>query len=124
MEMTSRLWKIDFTRERVDSRQRAIKGATLARPELADVNNVEFRKGDVSQLPMADGEVDQMKVEQLESTRSDARPKLFILNPQDSVSLAALTQLYPQGWFQLYKSQEQTKDFILFMVPPQLPQTP
>jgi hypothetical protein len=66
----------------------------------------------------------QMKVEQLESTRSDPRPKLFILNPQDNVSLAALTLFYPRGWFQLYKSQEQTKDFILFMVPPQLPQTP
>jgi DNA-binding transcriptional ArsR family regulator/protein-L-isoaspartate O-methyltransferase len=32
--------------------------AARARPELAGVSNVEFRKGDVSQLPMADGEVD------------------------------------------------------------------
>jgi DNA-binding transcriptional ArsR family regulator/protein-L-isoaspartate O-methyltransferase len=36
----------------------AMLEAARARPELAGVNNVEFRKGDVSQLPMTDGEVD------------------------------------------------------------------
>ena len=66
----------------------------------------------------------QIFPEQFDSTRLDTRPKLFMLNPQDETSLAVLMQLYPHGWSQLFDSKVETKDFILFFVPPELPQSP
>lgn len=56
--------------------------------------------------------------DQLESTLAETRPKLFIINLNDSAALTALQQLYPQGWLQRYTSKVETKDFFLFFVPP------
>jgi hypothetical protein len=56
--------------------------------------------------------------DQLEATRAETRVKLFVLNPQDTVSLGVLQQLYPTGTAQIYHSQYATKDFIMFFVPP------
>ncbi len=56
--------------------------------------------------------------EQLPNTLGDSRAKLFILNPQDQVGIDALRQSYPQGWYQTYKSRVESKDFIIYFVPP------
>ncbi len=54
----------------------------------------------------------------LADTQAELRAKLFILHPQDTVSLNVLQQLYPTGTTQLYKSKYETKDFVMFFVPP------
>ena len=56
--------------------------------------------------------------DRFETTLADPRPKLFLLNPQDLADLEKLQLLYPQGWHQIYDSQVENKDFILFFVPP------
>jgi hypothetical protein len=56
--------------------------------------------------------------DRFEATLADPRPKLFLLNPQDLADLEKLQLLYPQGWHQIYDSQVENKDFILFFVPP------
>jgi hypothetical protein len=60
----------------------------------------------------------RMFPEQLNDTLADARPKLFLLSPQDTQGMQALRQLYPQGWLQTIKSKTPTKDFVVFFVPP------
>jgi hypothetical protein len=56
--------------------------------------------------------------DQLANTQQIPGPKLFLVNPQDTAAIEALQQNYPQGWFQLYKSRVETKDFLIFFVPP------
>jgi hypothetical protein len=60
----------------------------------------------------------RMFPEQLTNTLADPRPKLFILNPQDTQGMQALRQLYHQGWPQTIQSKTPGKDFVLFFVPP------
>jgi hypothetical protein len=60
----------------------------------------------------------ELKFENIPNTRANVGPKLFILNPQDYESLAALQELYPEGWLQRYTSKVETKDFMLFIVLP------
>jgi hypothetical protein len=57
-------------------------------------------------------------VEQLPATQADPRPKLFLVNPLDSVAIEALLKMYPQGWYMPFKSKAPTKDFLMFFVPP------
>jgi hypothetical protein len=45
-------------------------------------------------------------------------PKMFIIRPEEETSLAALQEMYPQGWIALYTSEVPTKDFYIFFVPP------
>lgn len=54
----------------------------------------------------------------LPSTEAEKRVKLFLIKPDDKTGLKALTTLYPQGVYELYKSLVATKDFYIFMVPP------
>jgi hypothetical protein len=56
--------------------------------------------------------------EQFQSTLSDPRAKLFLINPQDIADVDALRQLYPQGAFQEYVSSVPSKNFLIFFVPP------
>jgi hypothetical protein len=58
-----------------------------------------------------------LPIERLPETVSDPRPKLFILHPQDSASVAALQERYPQGNLSTYTSKTPTKDFLIFTVP-------
>jgi hypothetical protein len=58
--------------------------------------------------------------DQLESTLFVAGPKLFLLKPEDLDGKSRLQELYPQGWFQLYNSYYERKDFLMFLVPPEL----
>ena len=66
----------------------------------------------------------QIFPELLESTLSDDGSKMFILNPQDATSQEKLKQLYPSGWFQEIQSKVESKNFMLFLVPPGNTQTP
>jgi hypothetical protein len=55
--------------------------------------------------------------EQIPQTLDDPRAKLFIVRPDDEISIEALQQAYPAGWFQRYRSHAETKDFLTFIVP-------
>jgi hypothetical protein len=57
-------------------------------------------------------------VEQLENTRSVPGAKLFLLKPEDQAAISALQAAYPNGWLQTYQSQVPSKEFLVFMVPP------
>ena len=59
-----------------------------------------------------------MFIEGLETTLADTRPKIFLLHQQDAAAEEALRQYYPQGWLQNYESQQESKDFLIFFVPP------
>jgi hypothetical protein len=61
----------------------------------------------------------QLFLDQLESTQAIQGPKLFIMNVEDEPATQALSLLYPQGWFQLYTSKVETKDFLMFFVSPE-----
>lgn len=61
----------------------------------------------------------QLFVDQLDTTGEIPGPKLFILNLQDNAAIEALSERYPNGWFQTYTSQVETKDFMVFFVPPE-----
>ena len=56
--------------------------------------------------------------EALPDTLTELRAKMFILHPLDTASLETLKQLYPQGSAQEYQSKYETKNFVMFFVPP------
>ncbi|MBN1145628.1 MAG: glycosyltransferase family 39 protein [Anaerolineales bacterium] len=60
----------------------------------------------------------QLFLDQLDSTTQIQGAKLFIMNLEDEQAIQALSLLYPQGWFQLYTSKVETKDFLMFFVLP------
>jgi hypothetical protein len=55
--------------------------------------------------------------DQIASTLSDPRPKLFLVYPEDQTSLDLLRQLFPQANISLYASKV-GKDFYMDIVPP------
>jgi hypothetical protein len=59
--------------------------------------------------------------EDFQQTMSDPRAKLFLLKPEDTVDIAALQEFYPDGTLTRYTSKVETKDFLLFFVPPKGP---
>ena len=59
-------------------------------------------------------------VEQLPLIQAEPRAKLFILRPDDQAAIGALPATFPHGWFQQYHSQTESKDFLIFLVPPQV----
>jgi hypothetical protein len=60
----------------------------------------------------------QLFVKDIQTTTSDERAKLFILNPQDTEAYEALKSTYPDGWFEQYRSRVESKSFLLFFAPP------
>jgi hypothetical protein len=58
--------------------------------------------------------------DQLLTTLLVPGPKLFLLKPEDLDGKSMLQNIYPQGWFQLYDSRFERKDFLMFLVPPEL----
>ncbi len=56
--------------------------------------------------------------ENFQDTVADPRAKLFLINIQDETSSEQLQQIYPQGVLQEYTSRVETKDFLMFFVPP------
>jgi hypothetical protein len=56
--------------------------------------------------------------EQFQSTLSDPRAKLFLINPQDTADVETLRQLYPLGALQEVVSRVPSKNFLIFFVPP------
>lgn len=57
--------------------------------------------------------------DQLDSTAEISGPKLFLINLQDQEAVIKLRNLYPQGVLEEYHSKTETKDFLMFFVPPQ-----
>ncbi len=55
--------------------------------------------------------------EKFESTLADLRPKLFLININDSADLAMLQSLYPEGSLTEYQSKYENRNFLLFSVP-------
>jgi hypothetical protein len=58
--------------------------------------------------------------DQLENTLYVPGPKLFLIKPEDLDGQSRLQNLYPQGWMQVYDSRYEGKDFLMFLVPPEL----
>jgi hypothetical protein len=56
--------------------------------------------------------------EHFHDTLTVEAPKMFIIRPEEEESLLMLQEIYPEGWYRLYKSEVPTKDFNIFVVPP------
>lgn len=52
-----------------------------------------------------------------QDTLSNPNAKLFLINPEDTQSMAMLPQLYPLGSFKEYTSRVEGKNFWIFFVP-------
>jgi len=59
--------------------------------------------------------------DQLETTLTESRAKLFVFYPQDADTANKLESLYPSGSLYQYDSDLEGKDFMLFFVPPAQP---
>lgn len=57
--------------------------------------------------------------DELSSTLSVPGPKLFLVKPEDIDSQDRLEAFYPNGWFQVFDSRVENKDFLMFFVPPE-----
>ncbi|MFC2054168.1 glycosyltransferase family 39 protein [Chloroflexota bacterium] len=57
--------------------------------------------------------------EELDTTLAVPSPKLFIVHPLDEAAINALPQYYEDGWFQVFDSAVQSKDFLIYFVPPE-----
>lgn len=79
-------------------------------PHWADTRLVAIQAG----FPLRDF---ALFADQIDQTLEDPRAKLFIVRPDDETSINALTQAYPSGWFQRFRSYAETKDFLIFIVP-------
>jgi len=51
-------------------------------------------------------------------TVDDNHPKLFLIKPEDSDTLALLKEIFPFGVLKMYESQVEGRDFYMFSVPP------
>ena len=56
--------------------------------------------------------------EDLNNLPEDSKAKLFLIKPEDEESISLLLEKYPNGWMQEYNSKVDTKNFLLFFVPP------
>ncbi len=56
--------------------------------------------------------------DQFETTLSEPRAKLFVINPRDEDAVHKLQEFYPAGWLYYYDVELEGKDFLLFFVPP------
>ena len=57
--------------------------------------------------------------EKLDTTLAVPPPKIFIVHPLDETAINALPHYYEDGWFQVFDSAVESKDFLIFFVPPQ-----
>lgn len=80
-------------------------------PHWVDTRLVAFNAG----FPGRDYE---MFVDRLELTQGQPGPKLFILNPQDEKGQFTLHLMYPEGWMSEYPSTVESKNFLIYFVPP------
>jgi hypothetical protein len=56
--------------------------------------------------------------DQIADTVSERRAKLFLYKPEDTETGLLLAQIYPQGISWMYQSKVETKEFMVFYVPP------
>jgi hypothetical protein len=79
-------------------------------PHWADSRLVMINAG----FPMRDNAI---WPENFKDTLDDPRAKLFLVNINDSASLAALQALYPEGSVTEYQSKYPNRNFLVFFVP-------
>lgn len=79
-------------------------------PHWADTRLVSINAG----IPFKDF---ALFSDRIQETLKQPPPKLFIIHPEDEVSIDALPQIYGDGWFQRYQAKIQAKDFLMFFVP-------
>jgi len=79
-------------------------------PYWADSRLVMINAG----FPMRDNAI---WPQNFQDTLADSRPKLFLININDTDDIEILKILYPQGRLSEYKSKYEGKDFMLFIVP-------
>jgi hypothetical protein len=82
----------------------------LGYPHWADSRLVMINAG----FPLRDNGI---LPQNLPDTLDDPRPKLFLVNPNDSAGTESLKSQYPDGWLMKYRSKYESKDFMLFFVP-------
>lgn len=58
-----------------------------------------------------------LQPDDISSTLSENRTKLFIVNPKDTASIQILSDLYPAGIFTLHPSIWEGRDYLVFLVP-------
>ena len=56
--------------------------------------------------------------ENLADSQAVAGPKLFIIRPDNQEGMAVLRELYPAGVMDTYRSSVESKDFLIYFVPP------
>ena len=56
--------------------------------------------------------------DQIVETQSETRAKLFLYKPEDTETGLLLEQIYPQGISWLFESKVETKEFMVYYVPP------
>jgi hypothetical protein len=56
--------------------------------------------------------------ENLKDTVETPDTKLFLLKPEDEDAIQALKLYYPQGTLSKYTSKVESKDFLMYFVPP------
>jgi hypothetical protein len=57
--------------------------------------------------------------EDFHTTLDDPRAKMILVNPQDTAALTTLQEFYPQGILTRHESRVESKDFLIFFIPPQ-----
>jgi hypothetical protein len=83
----------------------------VAYPHWADTRLVGMHAGD----PTRDFAITP---ERLYETTAYFGPKLFLINPQDTLAVQTLQEIYPQGWLQQYQSRVEYRDFLIFVALP------
>jgi hypothetical protein len=56
--------------------------------------------------------------DQIQDTADDPRPKMFFLNVNDAENMQLLQETFPNGVLWQYDSKVESKDFMIFLVPP------
>ena len=56
--------------------------------------------------------------EELGNLPNDPGAKLFLIKPEDNTSISMLFNKYPDGWMDEYTSAVETKNFLMYLVPP------
>ena len=56
--------------------------------------------------------------EELGNLPDEPGAKLFLIKPEDNTSISILFNKYPDGWMDEYSSAVETKNFLMYFVPP------
>jgi hypothetical protein len=94
----------------------------IAWPYWIDTRGAGIELGDPpwNNVILKPEELNEQANSSLDGTRSSpnaARPRFYVLHPEDRRSLEQLWSLFPDGWSKLYTSKRPGRHFVLFYVP-------